>query len=75
VTLVAATLGVIPAFAGTKDRLDAAKAELAKVQAELDRATAQWHSAVMRLEAIQAQILDARVRIRRLEDRVAAAGA
>ena len=74
-TLVAATLGVIPAFAGTKDRLDAAKAELAKVQAELDRATAQWHSAVMRLEATQAQILDARVRIRRLEDRVAAAGA
>jgi peptidoglycan hydrolase CwlO-like protein len=45
------------------------------VQAELDRATAQWHSAVMRLEATQAQILDARVRIRRLEDRVAAAGA
>jgi murein DD-endopeptidase MepM/ murein hydrolase activator NlpD len=75
VTLVAATLGIIPAFAGTKERLEEAKEELAKVQAELDRATARWHSAVMRLEATQAQILDARVRIRRLEDRVAAVGA
>jgi murein DD-endopeptidase MepM/ murein hydrolase activator NlpD len=65
----------MPAFAGTKDQLDAAKAELAKVQAELDRATARWHSAVVRLEATQAGILDARVRIRRLEDRVAAVGA
>src|SRR5512132_1773594 len=62
----------MPALAGTKDELDAAKAVLAKVQAELDRATAQWHSAVMRLEATRAQILDARVRIGRLEDRVAA---
>ena len=36
VTLVAATLGVIPALAGTKDQLDAAKSELAKAQAELE---------------------------------------
>jgi murein DD-endopeptidase MepM/ murein hydrolase activator NlpD len=72
VTLVAATLGVIPAFAGTKDELDAAKAELAKVQAELDRTTARWNEAESRLDTTRAEIADTRARIGRLEDRVRA---
>ena len=71
-TLVAATLGVIPAFAGTKDELDAAKAELAKVQAELDRATARWNEAESRLDTTRAEIADTRTRIGRLEARVRA---
>jgi murein DD-endopeptidase MepM/ murein hydrolase activator NlpD len=69
---VAATLGVIPAFAGTKEQLDAAKAELAKVQAELDRATARWNEAESRLDTTRADIADARIRIGRLEARVRA---
>ena len=71
-TLVAATLGVIPAFAGTKERLDAAKAELAKLQAELDRATATWNEAESRLDITRAEIADTRARIGRLENRVRA---
>jgi murein DD-endopeptidase MepM/ murein hydrolase activator NlpD len=72
VTLVAATLGVIPAFAGTKEQLDAAKAELAKVQAELDRATARWNEAESRLDTTRAEIADTWIRIGRLEVRVRA---
>jgi murein DD-endopeptidase MepM/ murein hydrolase activator NlpD len=72
VTLVAATLGVIPAFAGTKDQLDAAKAELAKARAELDRATARWNEAESRLDTTRAAIGDTRARIDGLEDRVRA---
>jgi murein DD-endopeptidase MepM/ murein hydrolase activator NlpD len=69
--LFAASIGVAPALAGTKDDLEAAKAELARVQAQLDRATARWHSALLRLDETQSEILDARLRIRHLEDRMA----
>jgi len=63
-------LGVPPALAGTKDQLDDAKAEYAQVKAELDRATAVWHSAVVRLETTKADIAIARDRIQGLEQRV-----
>lgn len=61
----------VPATAGTKDRLDDAKAELAAIQEELDRATAEWHASLTRLEATKADIADTQVRIRGLEDRIA----
>jgi peptidoglycan LD-endopeptidase LytH len=61
----------LPATAGTKDRLDAAKAELASIQAELDEATAEWHASLIRLEATKADIADTQVRIHGLEDRIA----
>ena len=63
---------MVPALAGTKDQLDAAKAELAKVQAELDRATARWNEAESRLDTTRAEVVDTRIRIGRLEDRVRA---
>jgi murein DD-endopeptidase MepM/ murein hydrolase activator NlpD len=60
----------VPATAGTKDRLEDAKAELAAIQAELDQATAEWHASLMRLEATKADIADTQVRIHGLEDRI-----
>lgn len=63
-------LGVPPALAGTKDQLDDAKAEYAELKAELDRATAVWHSAIVRLETTKGEIANARSRIRGLEARV-----
>jgi murein DD-endopeptidase MepM/ murein hydrolase activator NlpD len=60
----------VPATAGTKDRLDAAKAELAAIQAELDEATAAWHASLTRLEATKADIADTQLRIHGLEDRI-----
>jgi murein DD-endopeptidase MepM/ murein hydrolase activator NlpD len=71
-SLIAATLGVMPALAGTKEELDAAKAELARVQAELDQATARWNEAASRLDVTRGEIVDTRIRIGRLEGRVAA---
>ncbi len=62
----------VPATAGTKDRLDAAKAELAAIQAELDEATAEWHASLTRLDATKADIADTQVRIHGLEYRIAA---
>jgi murein DD-endopeptidase MepM/ murein hydrolase activator NlpD len=61
----------VPATAGTKDRLDDAKAELAGIQAELDEATAAWHASLIRLETTRADIADTQVRIHGLEDRIA----
>lgn len=66
------TLGVLPALADTKEELDAAKAELARVQTELDRATARWNEAASRLDVTRGEIVDTRMRIGRLEGRVAA---
>ncbi|HJS27490.1 MAG TPA: peptidoglycan DD-metalloendopeptidase family protein [Actinomycetota bacterium] len=60
----------VPATAGTKDRLDDAKAELASIQAELDEATAAWHASLTRLEATEADIADTRFRISSLEERI-----
>jgi murein DD-endopeptidase MepM/ murein hydrolase activator NlpD len=63
-------LGLSPALADTKDQLDAARAELAQIQAELNRATADWQSAVGRLDQTKAEILQARVRIGTIERRL-----
>ena len=68
---MAGALGVPPALAGTKDQLDDAKAEYAEVRAELDRATAAWHSALNELESTRSDIAITRTRISGLEDRVA----
>jgi peptidoglycan LD-endopeptidase LytH len=70
--LVVAVSFAVPATAGTKDQLDDAKAELAAMQAELDEATAQWHASLTRLEATKADIADTHIRIRGLEERIAA---
>jgi murein DD-endopeptidase MepM/ murein hydrolase activator NlpD len=66
------TLGVLPALADSKEELDAARAELARVQTELDRATARWNEAASRLDVTRGEIVDTRMRIGRLEGRVAA---
>jgi murein DD-endopeptidase MepM/ murein hydrolase activator NlpD len=63
-------LGLSPALADTKDQLDAAEAQLAQIQAELNRATAAWQSAVGRLDQTKAEILQARVRIGTIERRL-----
>jgi murein DD-endopeptidase MepM/ murein hydrolase activator NlpD len=63
-------LGLSPALADTKDQLDAAEAELAQIQAELNRATAAWQSAVGRLDQTKAEVLQARVRIGTIERRL-----
>ena len=67
--MLAALLGV-PAVAGTKDQLDAAKAQLARVQAELDRATARWQAAELALDNTQTEIALTRDRIGGLESRL-----
>jgi murein DD-endopeptidase MepM/ murein hydrolase activator NlpD len=58
------------ALADTKDELDAAKADAAEIQAQLDAATAVWHEATVALDATKAQIIQTRYRIRGLEQRV-----
>jgi len=68
--MLAALLGAVPAVAGTKDQLDAAKAELARVQAQLDRATAKWQAAELALDNTQAEIALTRDRIGGLESRL-----
>lgn len=68
--MLAALLGAVPAVAGTKDQLDAAKAELARVQAQLDRATARWQAAELALDNTQAEIALTRDRIGGLESRL-----
>ncbi len=65
--LVGGALGLSPALADTKHDLDAAKAELAQVQAELDRATAAWNGAVTKLGETRDEILATRVRISGIE--------
>lgn len=67
---MAGAFGVPSALADTKDQLDAAKAEAAEIQAELNAATAEWHEATIALDATKAQILETRGRIRGLEERV-----
>jgi murein DD-endopeptidase MepM/ murein hydrolase activator NlpD len=69
--LVAGAFGVSAASADTKDELDAAKAEAARIQARLDAATAEWHEATIALDGTKAQIIETRSRIRGLEQRVA----
>ena len=61
----------LPATAGTKDRLDAAKAELASIQADLDEATAEWQASLTRLDATNVDIANTQLRIHGLEDRIA----
>lgn len=61
---------MVPALAGTEDQLDAAKADLARVQAELDRATARLNDAQSRLYATRTEIIDTRLHIQRLAQRL-----
>jgi murein DD-endopeptidase MepM/ murein hydrolase activator NlpD len=68
--LLAVLLGAVPAAAGTKDQLDAAKADLAKVQADLARATARWQAAELALDNTQAEIDLTRDRIGGLQTRL-----
>jgi murein DD-endopeptidase MepM/ murein hydrolase activator NlpD len=68
--LAAGAFGIPTALADTKDQLDAAKAEVAKIQEQLDAATAEWHEATIALDATKGQILETRRRIRGLEQRV-----
>lgn len=68
--LAAGVLGLPAARADTKDQLDAAKAELAQIQAKLDAATAEWHEATIALDQTKLQVLQTRNRIRGLEQRV-----
>jgi peptidoglycan LD-endopeptidase LytH len=65
--LVAGLLGLTPALADTQEELDRAKADLAAIQAELDRATTAWHSAIVRLEQTKTEIAQAHDRIAGLE--------
>ena len=56
-----------PALADTKQELDRAKAELAAIQADLDRATAAWNAAMTRLNQTKSEIIETRVRISDIE--------
>ena len=69
--LLVAVSFALPATAGTKDRLDAAKAELASIQADLDEATAEWQASLTRLDATNVDIANTQLRIHGLEDRIA----
>jgi murein DD-endopeptidase MepM/ murein hydrolase activator NlpD len=55
------------AIAGTKQELDRAKAELAAIQADLDRATSAWNAAMTRLSQTKSEIIQTRVRISDIE--------
>ena len=68
--LLGGAVGFSPALADTKHDLDAAKAELADAQAELDLATAAWNAAIVRLGQTKAEVLDTRVRIAGIERRL-----
>lgn len=68
--LAVGVLGLTPALATTKDELDAAKADLAKIQAELDDATYAWTAAMSRLDQTRSEITLARSRIGDLQGRL-----
>jgi len=68
--LLAGGLARVPALADTKDDLDAAKAELARIQAELDDATYAWNAAMSRLDETNREMAFARDRILGLEARI-----
>ena len=68
--LAVGVLGLTPALATTKDDLDAAKAELATIQGELDDATYAWTAAMSRLDQTRSEITLARARISDLEQRL-----
>ncbi|HEX6231203.1 MAG TPA: peptidoglycan DD-metalloendopeptidase family protein [Actinomycetota bacterium] len=57
-------------MAGTKDQLDAAKADLAAAQARLDAATAEWHRAVVALDQTRVAIAETKQRIEGREARI-----
>jgi murein DD-endopeptidase MepM/ murein hydrolase activator NlpD len=63
-------LGLSPASADTKDQLDAAKSELARIQADLDQATQAWLAAVGRLDQTRIAIQQAHARIDSIERRL-----
>lgn len=65
--LVLGLLCLSPALADTKQELDRAKAELAAIQADLDRATAAWNAALTRLSQTKSEIIETRVRIGDIE--------
>jgi murein DD-endopeptidase MepM/ murein hydrolase activator NlpD len=65
--LVLGLLCLSPALADTKEELDQAKAELAAIQADLDRATAAWNAAVTRLNQTKSEIIETRARISDIE--------
>jgi murein DD-endopeptidase MepM/ murein hydrolase activator NlpD len=68
--LLAALFGALPAAADTKDELDDAKAELARVQADLARATERWQAAELALDNTQAEIVLTRDRVDGLQTRL-----
>jgi murein DD-endopeptidase MepM/ murein hydrolase activator NlpD len=68
--LVLGALSISPALADTKDDLDAAKAELADIQASANAAAAEWHSAIVALDQTKAEAAEARNRIAGLEQRL-----
>lgn len=68
--LAVGVLGLTPALATTKDELDAAKADLAKIQAELDDATYAWTAAMSRLDQTRSEITLARSRMGDLQGRL-----
>lgn len=63
-------LGLSPAFASTKDQLDAAKADLAEAQARLNAATAEWHRALLALDQTRVEIAEVKGRIAARETRI-----
>lgn len=68
--LALGVFGLSPAFAGTKDQLEAAKADLAEAKARLDAATAEWHEAVVALDQTKLEIAETKRRIQGREARI-----
>jgi murein DD-endopeptidase MepM/ murein hydrolase activator NlpD len=75
VALVSGVTGATPALADTKDELDAAKAELARIQDELASATYAWNAAMSRVDATEREMVLVRGRILDLQARVIRIGA
>jgi murein DD-endopeptidase MepM/ murein hydrolase activator NlpD len=70
-SLVAATLASVPVLADTESELEAARARLEVVQADLSRLASQHAAAVGRLYRTEDRMAQVRARMGRIEDRMA----
>lgn len=68
--LVVSSALTLPAAAGTKEQLEAAKRDLARIQDQLAAATAEWQAAERDLEATRHDVEVTRDRIARLQESV-----
>jgi murein DD-endopeptidase MepM/ murein hydrolase activator NlpD len=68
--LVVASALTLPAVAGTKEQLESAKRDLARIQDQLSTATAEWQAAERDLEATRHDVEVTKASIARLQESV-----